>query len=117
MEVFGRGNRFVEVPGSLEARLRNRVTASLPPTMKFPLDPSVEEGREGTESVRHDSVAQAKRSGRKGHDASEVERVVVGTGGRLAAWPLRSRRRPENRGAGVGDVLGGEFMWHSRPRL
>ena len=42
-----------------------------PPTMKFPLDPSIEEGREETESADLVSGAQAKRSDRTGHDASE----------------------------------------------
>ena len=38
--------------------------------MKFPLDPSSEEGREETEQQTPASVAQAKRSDRTGHDAS-----------------------------------------------
>ena len=88
-----------------------------PPTMKFPLDLPSEEGREGTESEEESSGAQAERSERKGHDASMVGRVVIGEGVRLAAGPLRSRRRPEARGAGAGDVHSEEFMWHSRPRL
>ena len=41
------------------------------PTMKFPLDPSIEERREETESADLVSGAQAKRSDRTGHDASE----------------------------------------------
>ena len=48
-----------------------------PPTMKLPLDPSVEEGREETGTANPLSVAQAKRSDRTGHDASIREGVQV----------------------------------------
>ena len=104
VEAFRNGKVFVEALGSLELGWSNPLVAGLPPIMKFPLDPSIEEGREGTEPVRQQSGAQAKRSDREGHDASDVERIMVVEGVRLAAWPLRSRRRPENRGDAPGNV-------------
>ena len=51
----------------------------LPPTMKFPLDPSSEAGSRETETAHHLSMAQAKRSDRMGHDASDSKDLDVST--------------------------------------
>ena len=51
--------------------LRRSALLLTPPTMKFPLDPSSEAGREETERAKETSVAQAKRIDRMGHDASK----------------------------------------------
>ena len=98
-------------PGSRLSRLnpmtRKIQTDPLPiaPTMKFPLDPSPEEGREGTEPAPDTSGAQAKRSDRNGHDASRYRELRFDVGIPLAACPLRSRRRPEPHGDTSGDSL------------
>ena len=59
-----------EEVGKELAILRLAFVRDCPPTIKFPLDPSSEEGREETESAGLVSGAQAKRSDRMGHDAS-----------------------------------------------